>query len=204
METIEVLKKEYWSKSDAFVLPFTGLVRDLKYIAKSYFFWENYSINNYQLVLKFLHKNSDIFNHYCKDYIFPVLRKSTHVIESYNCDDGDIFILDMSEWGEDIDMIMEGKYSKMSEEGKGVIKKYHKMKNGDIPVHIYAVLHPFREIDLLGEGVLMKDKTPKKVSPIDYVAKTYGLNIDDLKILGELGTIFDKEKESLKELCHTE
>lgn len=207
METIEVLKKDYWSKSDAFVLPLTGLVKDLKYIYKSYFFWESQSINNYHLIVKFFHKNKDVFNHYCKDYIFPVLRKSANVIEIYNCDDGDIFILDMSEWGEDIDMIIDGKYSKMSEEAKEVIKKYHKMKNGDIPVHIYAVLHPLREIDLLGEGVLLRDKTPKKVSPIEYVIKAYDFSPDAAEQIrkgGELGRIYDKDKETLKELCHAE
>lgn len=190
-EIIEILKREYWSKSDAFIVPLTGLVKNLKYVSSSYMFWDEYSIENYQLTMKFFHKNSEIFNRYCKDYLFPVLTKENYLIETFDCIDGDIFILDMSEWGEDIDMLLAAKYSKMSNEAKLIIKRYHKLKNGDIPIQYYAVLHPFNEVDpLLG-----------KMSSIDYVAKNYEFDAGELRKIGELGTRYEKDKETLLEPC---
>lgn len=189
---IEVLKKEYWSKSDSFILPLTGLIKDMKYIAKSYLFWENYSIEDYYLVVKFFYKNAALFQSYCKDYLFPILDDSSYVTETFDCEDGSIFVLNMSDWSEDIDMILAGKYSKLSDNAKTIIKRYHRMKNGDIPVHIYAVLYPTKKIPFLGD-----------VTPIAYVSEKYGIDISDLKRIGELGTLYDKGKETLKELCGT-
>ena len=76
---IKVLKKvpkgTYWSKSQTFLLPLTGLKKTIKYTIKSYLFWEDYSIENYQIMVVFLYDNYDEFVDYCKKKIFPVLDK---------------------------------------------------------------------------------------------------------------------------------
>ena len=55
---IEVIKKvpkgEYWSKSEAFLLPLTGMAKSQKYPVRSYLFWRDYTIENYQLIIEYL------------------------------------------------------------------------------------------------------------------------------------------------------
>ena len=48
---IEIIKSEYWSKSDAFLLPLTGIKKSILTNVRSYLFWKNYSIENYNLIV---------------------------------------------------------------------------------------------------------------------------------------------------------
>lgn len=192
---IEILKS-YWSKSNAFLLPLTGLQSSQKYPMKSYLFWQDYSIENYQLILQVGYINYEDFLRYCKISLFPTLDRGGYLMESYDFDRGTIFILDISEWAMDIQMFMVGKYSKFSKQAKEKIISYHTFydKGPKVMIEISASLDPNGKFGILGGQ-----------SAIEYVAENYGLPLEELRKVGELGGIYDKEKETLREdILHEE
>lgn len=184
---IEVIKKDYWSRSDAFILPLTGLPKDHSFEMKSYLYWRNYSIEDYKLILSFSNSDEYSLRTYCKSKIYPVLDKEGYLLESYDEEDKEIYVLDISKWGPDIEKFLRGKYSHFSTEAKSAIEKFHMFDGGKISVHIYAVLYPFNTLELLNNK-----------SPIQYVADNYGINYDTLCTIGELGSIYNRAKETLE------
>lgn len=188
---IELLKTEYWSKSEAFLLPLTGLARTQKYKTETYLFWENYSIEDYYLVVKFTYENYNEFVDYCRRIVFPVLDKNGYLVESYDFVNETVLVLNISEWAKDIEMFLVGKYSKMSRDAKDTIVEYHTFydKGNKIMIEIQAAIEPNVKYDVL-----------EKKTPIEYVAENYGLSYDELKKGGEVGGIYNKEKETLKDL----
>lgn len=185
---IEILKDKYWSKSEAFLLPLTGLSRTHKYQFKTYLFWNDFSIEDYYLILKFTWDNYEEFMYYCRRVIFPILDKKGYLHGSYDFDKETVFVLDISEWAWDVEMFLKGKYSKMGKEAKAAITEYHTFfdKIPKILIEISASLEPTTQYDLLGG-----------VTPIEYVAENYGLNLEALKQVGEIGGIYHKDQETL-------
>lgn len=185
---VEILKPEYWSKSAAFLLPLTGLSKTQKYKLESYLFWDKYSIEDYYLIIKFTYDNYDEFIDYCRRVVFPVLDKNGYLIETYDTDNECVMILNMSEWARDIEMFLLGKYSKMSRDAKDTINEFHTFynKGNKILIEIKASLEPNTKFPLLDN-----------MSAIEYVAENYGLPLEELKKVGEIGGIFNKEKETL-------
>lgn len=185
---VELLKSEYSSKSQSFLLPLTGLTRTQKYKLESYLFWEKYSIEDYYLIIKFTYDNYDEFIEYCKRVVFPILDRNGYLVESYDFDNQCVMILNLSEWALDIEMFLKGKYSKMSRDAKDTIYEYHTFfdRGNKILIDIKATLYPNANYDILD-----------KMSAIEYVAENYGLPLEELKKIGEIGAIYDKEKETL-------
>lgn len=174
---IEILEMVYRSKSDIFIYPLTGLRKD---ICKTYMFWENHSIEDYKLIMLFEEDR-------LVKKVIEVLNSTTPTIESYNIDDKTILVADMSEWAFDIDLVLNGKYSKMTESAKKMIIKHHlDEKTQEVKAYIFCILFPKKELDILGN-----------VDAINYVAKQFELPLEDLEKSGELGRIYDIEKETL-------
>lgn len=184
---VNLLKTDY-TKSEALLLPLTHLTKSQKYKMNSYLFWEDYSIENFNLILKFEYDDFYDFVAYCKRIVFPTLDKNGYVIESYNFVGETIFVLDMSEWALDIKMFLKGKYSKMSREAHKLIKEYHTFydKGPRLDVRIHTMLEPKEKFGVLGG-----------VTAIEYISENYGIDRDILEKLGEVGSIYDKEKETL-------
>jgi len=187
-----VLKKEYWSKADAFLLPLTGLdVKTCPYELKSYLFWKDVSIEDYKLVVTYRYDNKEQFEEYCRQSVFPILDKKGYLIESYDIGNQTIFILDISEWAMDIEMVLAGRYSQITQGTKNIIQKYHYLsKNEEIDVYIYGVLYPKKELEILRDGNV-------NLTPIQYVSKFYEIDYDYLMELGEIGSKYDRMKETL-------
>lgn len=185
---IEVLKDGYWSKSEAFLLPLTGLPKSHKYHLRTYLFWEKYSIEDYYLILKFSWDNYDEFLNYCKRAIFPKLDQNGYLIETHDLEKETVMILNLDEWAIDIEMFLKGKYSKLSGQAKELITEFHTFYNNGpkIMIEISASLRPNDKFPVLGNQ-----------TAIEYVAENYGLDLIELKKVGELGGIYDKEKETL-------
>lgn len=188
----EILKSYYWSKGDAFLLPLTGLKKSEKFPIKSYLFWGENSIRDYRLTLKFIYKREDFENFvkHCRRVIFPPLDREGYLIETHDVEDGTIMVLDISDWGNDIDMFLEGKYSKMSRIAKDAIIEYHSFydKGLKIPIEISVALEPRAPIKALGNK-----------SGIEYAAENYGLPLAELKKVGELGSMYKEEEETLNQ-----
>jgi len=185
---IEVLKGAYWSKSEAFLLPLTGLTKTHKYPLKTYLFWDKYSIDDYFLILRFGWDDYEEFVKYCQRAIFPVLDRNGYLIESFDFENETIFVLNISEWAFDIEFFLKGKYSKMSRIAKDIITEFHTFydKGPKILIEISASLEPNAKYPVLGN-----------LTAMEYVAENYGLPLDELKKVGELGGIYDTEKETL-------
>lgn len=185
---INVLKTEYWSRTDAFLLPLTGLQKNGDYGIKSYLFWNENSIDDYRLTISYSYEDYGQFLEYCKNNIFPVLDKKGYLVESYDIpvQNRTVFVLDMSEWAMDIQMFLSAKYSKLSKEAKSMIERFHTYNKNFVPVHIYAVLYPTMKMPYLDN-----------MSPIDYVAKHYEINKEYLTKLGEIGSVYDEVSETL-------
>ncbi len=188
MAGVELLKDTYWSKSEAFLLPLTGLSRSQKYPIKSYLFWEDYSIENFNMVLVSQYEDYQDFLKYCKRVILPVLGKNGYLIETHDREGETIYVLDMSEWALDIEMFLKGKYSKMSREAKNIITDYHTFyeKGPKILIEISASLDPNARYKVLDD-----------LTALEYAAKHYELDLKELKKVGEIGGIYNKKNETL-------
>jgi hypothetical protein len=188
---VEVLKKEYWSKSEAFLLPLTGLTKSQKYGLKTYLFWNDLSIEDYYLILRFSWTNYEDFVAYCRRVIFPVLDRNGYLVESHDFEGDTVLVLNISEWALDIEMFLKGKYSKMSRDAKDTITEFHTFydKGPKIMIEISASLEPNAKYPVLESS-----------TAIEYVAYNYGLDLAELKKIGELGGIYDKDKETLSGL----
>ena len=187
---IELLmtREEAWNKGDAFLLPLTGLPRNDVMEMKSYLFWNDYSIENYQLVVTFSNEHEPALSDYCKNVVFPILDKYGYLIESHDAPGRWVFILDMSQWAKDIDNFLSGKYSKFSKPAQMLIERYHRIEGTarDMPVHLYAVLYPNKPLQILGN-----------LTAIEYIADNYGFDLDELQKIGEVGSLYDIMPESL-------
>lgn len=185
---IEVLKKNYWGKSQAFLLPLTGLSKTLLYPVDSYLFWDEYSIENYQLILRWKWNDYNEFLTYCRKHIFPILDKKGCLTEVFDGEKETVFIVDISEWALDVEMFLKGKYSKMSGDAKDIIEEYHHYydKGKKVPPEISAAIDPH-----------FKFKAYGGMSAIEYVAENYGLDLEELTKIGELADQYDKKAETL-------
>ncbi len=183
----KVFKSEYWSKAEAFVLPLTGLKKEPS--MKAFMFWNEYSLENYQLVVQFEYDVREEFDEHCKRYVFPTLDKGGYLVEAYSPEEGKtIFVLDMSEWAMNIEFILAGKYSKLTKEAKNLIMLYHANARpcGTPPIYVSGVLYPH-------EAVVFLDG----MTPMEYMAEEFGLDYDSLHKSGEIGSTYDRAAETL-------
>lgn len=181
---IQLLEKKEWC--DDFLLPLTGLSKSQKFETKSYLFWNDINIYDYKLILTLSAKNYPEMLMYCKNYVFPVLDKKGYLLENYDIDEKSIFVLDLSEWAMDIHMFIEGKYSKFSKEAKKIIEDYHTFDDNKISIQLQSVLYPNKPAALLD-----------KMTPIEYVAKHYELDLEDMQKIGEIGSTFSRDRTTL-------
>lgn len=183
---IELLKEQYESKADNFILPLTGLEKSDMYDMRSHLFWNEYSIEDYKFMISFCSDKYDFLVAYLKAKVFPVLDRKGYLIESHEIGDRTVLVLDLSEWAMDIQQFLTGKYSKMSKEAKTLIEKYHTYNINQISIYIYATLYPGLQMAKL-----------ENMTPIEYVSHYYDLELEELKKTGEIGSMYDKMSETL-------
>lgn len=185
---IEIFKREYWSKSYAFLLPLTGMPKTHDFEVAAYVKWNDYSIENYNLIVKieYGHRYEAFL-----DYFSKVINenKKGFVTEVYDYEGFSILIYDISEWASDIRLFMRGKYSRMSKEAKEAVELFHIWyKNGKkkINVKIYSCLNPREEQPLLDN-----------MTAIEYASVQYGIDLEELEKVGEICSCCELERETL-------
>lgn len=185
---MDIFEEKYKSVSDTFLVPLTGLSRPELFPHNTYMFWKDYSIENYQLILVYEDEDPKALKDHLTRIIFPILDTKGYVLESYDVGEKCILVLDLSEWALDIELCLEGKYSKLSKEAKGLIEKYHwrDPRKKDTAISILAALHPNKSYPFLN------NKTP-----FEAVAEQYGMEYEDLRKIGELGIKYDRMAETL-------
>ncbi len=177
--------KEYWSKSEAFLLPLTGLGKDTRFEPQSYLFWRNYSIDNYQLIL--IYNDDEGIERHLRNVVFPVLDKRGLILENFDIMGRTIFILDISMWARDVENFLKGNYSLMSQEAKYCIEQYHLTgKARVIETHIFASLYPLKPTPAFGDK-----------SALQYLADEFGFSMESLTEKGEIGSKYDRLSETL-------
>ncbi len=181
---IKLIEKKNWS--DEFLLPLTGLKKSREFNQKTYLFWRENSINDYKLVLTLSSVDYDDMLKYCRTVVFPTLDRNGYLLENYDVDGKSIFILDMSEWAMDIELFMQGRYSRMSIEAKKLIDKFHLLPGGKKSIQLKAVLYPREPMTVL-----------ENLTPIEYICKYYGFDLEEVKRIGEIGSLFNLNEETL-------
>lgn len=179
MKDVDLITREYRSKSDLFLLPLTGLPKNSD--IKSYMFWEDYSIDNFQLILEIKNMLNKIPD------IIQILDKNAPIIECYEDNKVMYFVVDLSEWALDIELILAGKYSKMSKAAKKTCENFHSL-HGRNPIRasIYGIMYPNTELEVLG------NKTP-----LEYLVTHYKIDEETVMKIGEIGSLYDKMAETL-------
>lgn len=195
---INILRKEYWNRADAFLLPLTGLRKDDKFDPRSFLFWNDNTIYDYKLTLSYDNSDPEQCLTFCKKYVFPILDRNSYILENYDIKDRTIFVLDMSDWADDINQFLAGKYSKLSKSAKDTIERFHTFDKDKIPIHIYAILYPNTPMEVLGSISGIRERRDW-YTPIEYICRpdTYGFNYEDIKRMGEIGTLYSEKVESL-------
>jgi hypothetical protein len=86
-------------------------------------------------------------------------------------------------------MFLKGKYSKLSQQAKEKITDFHTFydRGAKILIEIAAALDPLHRFPMLGGPTAM-----------EYVADSYGLSLEEMRKVGELGSIYDKKEETLE------
>lgn len=204
-DKLGLLRSRYWSHAQDLLLPITG-IRDTSYALKSFLYWEDYSVEECQLILCFEYEHYEPFLMHFQTKVLPEIDRRSYVTESFDFPGKTVVIVDISDWAKDIALFMEGKYSKFSATVKDMIRDFHTEKipildaEGKpdfklaIPIDILAIIHPdehrYEFQDLLRDGAHV-------LTPIEYMAKHYDFPLKALREGGELGSVFDKEKETL-------
>ncbi len=183
---MEIFEKEYVSVSDTYLLPLTGLSKESEIPVKSFLFWKDYTIDNYQLILVYEYSDTKKLQDFLCTEVFPVLDREGYALETHDIDNKCIFILDISEWAFDIGLCLSGKYSKLSEEAKVKIQRFHRDEKKEVSKAIWVALFPNKAIEMF------KNKTA-----IEYVATEYGLDLSLLQRVGELGSKYITMNETL-------
>lgn len=184
---VEIIKQEQWRKSEAFLLPLTGLMRNKDLKIESYLFWEEHSIEDYHLTVKIEYNDRKGYDNYLKKCVLD--SSGNCLLEVYEHDGFEVLIFDLSEWYMDIDMFLKGRYSQLSTEAKQIIQSYHTFYEKGKPminVTIYSCLFP-NDTDNLFEGM----------TAMEYIAHYYGFDIAVLKELGEVCNKYDRNHETL-------
>jgi hypothetical protein len=181
MGMIELLQKEYFSKADTFLLPLTGIKKTESVKIESFLFWREYSIEDYKLTVCI-----EDYDEAFMESFMQQIDENSHVTECFTSGSRTIFIVDISEWAQDIELFLIGKYSKLSDAAKKRIIKYHTFDGNSIKLWIKAILKPDEPRDLL-DGM----------TPIQYVCHHYEFDEDEMNRIGEIGPVYKADKETL-------
>lgn len=115
------------------------------------------------------------------------------VINVYEYDKFDIYILDLTNWKEDVESFLKGEYSKFSKEGRGKILKefgyeQYPVKETKGYYHFYVYFFPDK----------YKKEVAKELWEVHGLFNTYEEAYSVIKDMKELCQIYNSEKETLK------
>lgn len=166
---------KYFQKSKVFVYPLLGIARGSSVIPiETYFSWKDMvESEDKKLVCLYPNRKDEEFKSFNKS----VLMRHTRLDNIYEIDDDNIvYVFDFNDLGNDWEMIIEGKYSKISKNLKHDVLKFFKNKPGN-----YTYM----------ESYLFPEKYFRDYSDILAVPESL------LKSVGELCPIPDSEREHL-------
>lgn len=172
---VKSIYTKYFQKSKVFLYPLLGIKRGAKVVpSETYLAWNNtIKTEDMKLVCLYHPTIENDFQNYEKE----VLLKHNRLFGINKIDDENkLFIFDLADLKNDWNYFINGKYSKISSETKEIILDFFE-KNSANYVYMKSYLFPDKYFD-------------------DY-AECLGVDINTLKLVGELCNKPDIEKETL-------
>ena len=166
---------KYFQKSKVFLYPLLGFKRGIKVVpSETYVAWEPYYIPEDMKLVCLYHPNKS--NEYEK-YEKQVLLKHNRLCDVKQINlHNKLFVFDFCDIKDDWEAFLQGKYSKISSKNKGIIKGFFDINSANY-VYMNSYLYPDKYFD-------------------DY-AECLNVDIDILKVVGELCETPNIEKETL-------
>lgn len=185
---IKTLYVDYFQKSKVFLFPVLGISKK-SYEAPSQTFiqWENmYGIDDRVLICIYEDILSEAFIAFERD----VLSSNPMLLTSRVTKDGRaIYVFDMSKIGEDWDMFIAGKYSKLSGILKDAISSYYGRKSKEY-LYVASFLYPFdfyhTYAELLDIEVEILEQVVELCDIYDAAQETCRITANDLQKLEKL------------------
>lgn len=173
--TIKSLYKDYFQKSRVFLYPALEIKRGSSVMPIStHIAWEGrYKPEDRKLICLYYLREDEEFVRFEKNKLLnnPLFFDFKQVE-----DDKGVYVFDFSQYKEDFDLFMQGKYSKMSAVHKKKVKSYYGVYNTNF-VYIESYLNPEKYFGMYSEML--------------------GVEVDELRKVGELCNPPDIMKESL-------
>lgn len=170
---IKSIYQDYFQKSFTFLYPLLNIKKKLPRPVKTFLFHPDYNQEDNEKRLFCLYKkeNTESWKKFEKDFLI------THKMleDCYEIDKEHIlYVFNMNEFKEDIDFLLEGKYSKFSQKTKKLITDYYGIHTPEW-VYIESFLFPSKYFSIYSELL--------------------NVEISILEDIGELCSLYDKEKE---------
>ena len=179
---VKSIYTKYFQKSKVFLYPLLGFKRGIKVVpSETYLAWDPFYIpEDIKLICLYHPDNSDDYNKFEKEF----LMKHNRMIDVKNISDNNkLFVFDFSDYKDDWNHFITGSYSKFSTKSKDRILKFFDRNSANY-VYMKSYLYPEDYFN-------------------DY-ASCLNVDVDTLKLVGELCNKPDIEKETFTLKTHLE
>jgi hypothetical protein len=179
MAEFKYVYDKYFQKSLNYLFPLIGLNKEELFKPAGTYLWWNgtESIDNTQLIAVYEERDELVYD----PFEAKVLFKNPYIQNCYTVEDGKAYIFDLSSHGETVKKFLEGKYSKFSEGVKKKILTYH-------GASLDKIARPGRYLHMSLYPELYWEQVGKELDYDPEILK---------KEVKELGSLFDREKETL-------
>ena len=161
------LRSEYIQKSRVFLYPALDIVRGAQLVPfQTYMSFDKYNLNDCRLICVYRFQKS---NRFSKVFAKEVLLKHKLFEGKYQLiDDSQVYIFNLSEYKSDYELVIEGKYSKLSTDFKSKILSFY------------------------SDNFVNQVEMNSYLFPLKYVEKYAELLKIDSQILNEVGELYSK------------
>lgn len=182
------LMETYFPRAYNVMYPLTGMDRDEKFKPSCYLYWNGEeNIENYELICHYeVDRDSYDFGNFEK----LKLLANDKLKACYRVAGGMVYIFDLIKWSDEVAYLLEGKYSKFSNDAKRIIHKFWNDPFMGLNKPIELKEPPQHRFHMVFNPHLYY----KQVSEIDFNGE---ITAEELKEGGELWSPIDKDRETL-------
>jgi hypothetical protein len=162
--SIKDINKAYFQKSRVFLYPTLEIKRGVSIIPiETYVSWKgNYSKDDCKLICLYNLRNDPEFRNFEKNRLFG--NKLFHDFKE-TPDGKAIYVFDLSQYKNDWDNFVKGKYSKFTQEHKKKIKNFYGINSSNY-AYIESFLNPEKYYGMYSQILSVKEETLKEVSEL--------------------------------------
>ena len=173
---IKSLYNKYFQKSKIFLFPLFELPKcKVTNEVETYLVFDNIvRLEDFKIICIFKNINTPEFIKFEKEHLVHC----PHILEKYDSENQILYVFSLESFKEEYRNFLKGRYSKMSEGSKYLIRNYYKSNSNEFS-YIETYLYPSKYYEVY--------------------AKLLDVDINLLKDVSELCDRYDEEKEILKE-----